>query len=118
MYDSEEVLMYLFASVACFNSEGTFDILIKRNNLFKVNKEWNDLFSSPKIFYQLSSFQNSVERRKLDQIALRIALDREFFFMIDCILDRSVMTKEIVQILLTENQKKLLVQQISKPKRP
>ena len=51
MYDSEEVLMYLYAGVACFNSEKMFDILLKRNNFFKIKKEWFELFSVPKIFY-------------------------------------------------------------------
>ena len=39
IYDSEELLMYLYAAVSCFNNEKVFDQLLKRNNYFKVNKE-------------------------------------------------------------------------------
>ena len=51
LYDTEEVFMYLFCAVSCFNSEKIFDILLKRNNYFKVNKEWNLLFSTNRVFY-------------------------------------------------------------------
>lgn len=96
LYDSEEVLMYLYCAVSCFNSEKVFDTLLKRNNYFKVNKELNQLFSSSRLFLQLSGFSSSIERRRFDQIVIRIAIERDFFFMCDLILDRSLMTKEII----------------------
>lgn len=103
LYDSEEVLMYLYAAVSCFNSEKVFDGLLRRNNYFKVNKELNQLFTSSHVFLQLSGFSSSVERRKFDCIVLRLAIERDFFFMSEIILDRSLMTKEMIQILLQEN---------------
>ncbi len=49
---------------------------------------------------------------------MKIAVERDFYFMVELILSRSLVTKEMIQILLAENQKKLLVQQISKGKKP
>ena len=34
LLDSGEVLMTLYAAVFCFNAEGAFDILLKRDNYF------------------------------------------------------------------------------------
>jgi hypothetical protein len=45
IFDSDEVLMILYACVVCFNSEKAFDILLRRNNFFKFKKEWFKLFS-------------------------------------------------------------------------
>ena len=50
IFDSEEVLMYLYAAVACFSTENIFDRLLRRNNYFEVNSEWYELFSLPRIF--------------------------------------------------------------------
>ena len=50
IYDADEVLMLLYCAVTCFNSEKAFDILLKRNNYFRVKPEWFALFQIPKIF--------------------------------------------------------------------
>lgn len=41
LYDSEEILMFLYAAVSCFNSEKVFEGLLRRNNYFKAIKELN-----------------------------------------------------------------------------
>lgn len=38
VYDSEEVLMYLYAALSCFNSDRVFHGLLKKNNYFEFNK--------------------------------------------------------------------------------
>ena len=50
LYDSEEILMYLYAAVSCFNSEKVFEGLLKKNNYFKHIKELNQLFISSHVF--------------------------------------------------------------------
>lgn len=103
MLDSEEVFMYLYCAVACFNNEKVFSIMIQRNNNFKVTKAWYMLFSTPRIFSQLVGFRASIERRRFDSIAMKIAIERDFYFMVELILTRSLVTKELIQILLAEN---------------
>lgn len=53
--DSDEVMMLLYSSVVCFNSEKAFDILLRRNNSFKHKPEWANLFSFPKVFLHLQT---------------------------------------------------------------
>ncbi len=45
IYDSDEVLMMIYAAVVCFNSEKGFDILLRRNSYFRHKKEWHSLFT-------------------------------------------------------------------------
>ena len=91
--------------------------MVKRNNYFKTKQEWHNLFSVPRIYQILQSQLISPERRKFDLIALKVAFERDIYFMAELILDRSRITKELIQILLQENQKKMLVQLISKKPR-
>jgi len=41
IYDGDEVLMYIYAAVTVFHSEQVFYTLLRRNNFFEVNPEWN-----------------------------------------------------------------------------
>jgi hypothetical protein len=118
IFDSDEVLMLLYSSVVCFNSEKAFDILLKRNNYFKFKGDWHTLFSSIRIFQTLQVQLTSSDRRKFDLIALRAAFEKELQFMVDLILERSRITKELMWILLQEDQNNLLVSLIAKQPRP
>jgi hypothetical protein len=42
--------MLIYTAVVCFNSEKGFDVMVKRNNYFKLKSEWNKLFTIPKIY--------------------------------------------------------------------
>lgn len=56
IYDTEDVLMFIYSSVVTFNDEHVFNTLIKRNNYFEVNPDLHVLLSQPKIFYQFQRF--------------------------------------------------------------
>ena len=49
-FDSGEILMLLYASVVCFNSERAFDILLKRDNYFKSKPTWHAIFKVPRVY--------------------------------------------------------------------
>ena len=51
IYDTDEVLMYLYAAVAYFNSEDVFQYMIMNNNYFEVSPDLHHLFSEPGIYY-------------------------------------------------------------------
>lgn len=60
----------------------------------------------------------SSERAQLDVIALRIAIERELTFMSDLILENIVMTQEVLALLASEKQHRLLIDMLLKPIRP
>ena len=95
IYDTEEVLMLVYCAIVCFNSEQAFDILMKRNNFFKMKPEWNAVFAAPKVYHILSQLI-SPERRKFDLLTIKTAFERDLYFMADLILERSRVTKEII----------------------
>ena len=117
IFDSDECLMLIYAAVVCFNSEKAFDIILRRNNNFRLKPEWHTLFSSPRIYSCLAYQLTSPERRKLDLLTLKSAFDKDLYFMADVVLDRSRITKQLIQVILGENQKKLLVSMVSKSPR-
>ena len=116
--DSEEVLMLLYASAVCFNSEKAFDVLLRRNNFFKHKHEWHSLFVAPRVFSKLQAHLTSSERAKLDLLVLGFALEKDLYFMADLVLSRSVVTPTLVLALMHKNEKKMLVQLLSKRPRP
>lgn len=63
IFDSDETLMLIYAAIVCFNSEKAFDILLRRNNYFKMKPEWHQLFTSPRLFHCLAYQLISPERR-------------------------------------------------------
>ena len=116
--DSGEVLMLLYCSVVCFNSERAFDILLKRDNYFKQKPDWHKLFNSPKVYQTLKTLPISPERRNFDIITLKEAFDKDLNFMVYLVLERSRITREIIWTLLADDQKNMLVSLISKRPRP
>ena len=38
VHNNQEVIMIMYCAVECFNSDQAFDIIVKRNNYFKVNQ--------------------------------------------------------------------------------
>ena len=85
IFDSDEVLMLAYCAVVCFNSQQAFDILMKRNNHFKLKPEWHAVFAAPKVFMTLQI--NSPERRKLDLLTIKTAFERDLNFMVDLVLE-------------------------------
>lgn len=51
-------------------------------------------------------------------IAMATSIDKDLHFMTELIIFRSRMTKELLQILLSNDRWKLVIQQISNAKRP
>ena len=94
--------MLLYCSIVCFRSQQAFDILLKRNNYFKVNSEWHRLFSSANLYSCLLTEPISPERGMFDLLALKASFDKELSFMTELILERAIMTKDMILVLLSE----------------
>jgi hypothetical protein len=92
--------MVLYCSVMCFNQERAFDILLKRDNFFKQKPDWHRLFSAPKIYQCLKNQPISPDRRQFDLITLREAFDKDLMFMVEIILERSRITRDIIQVMI------------------
>ena len=78
LVDVVEALMYIYASVAIPKfqpeSEDLFNALVLKFEQFKLNEKWNSLFVQPSIFFKLTDFQASAERRQLDVLVLKCAI--------------------------------------------
>jgi hypothetical protein len=118
LLDSGEVLMILYASVVCFNAEGAFDILLKRDNYFAAKSSWNKIFATPRIFPRLQLMPNSLERRAFDIITLKEAYERDLGFMVDLVLERARITIEVIDVMLREDQKNAIVALVARRPRP
>jgi hypothetical protein len=70
------------------------------------------------VYQTLKTQLISPERSNFDIITLKEAFDKDLNFMVDLILERSRITKEIIWALLGEDQKNMLVSLISKRPRP
>jgi hypothetical protein len=116
--DSGEVLMILYASVVCFNAESAFDILLKRDNYFASKPTWHLLFSQKRVFPRLQLVPVSPERRSFDLLTLKEAYDKDLSFMSELVLERARITKEVIDVMLREDQKNAIVGLISRRPRP
>lgn len=110
--------MVLYCSVVCFNQERAFDIMLKRDNYFKQKPDWYRLFATPKIYQCLKNQPISPDRRQFDLITLREAFDKDLIFMVEIILERSRITRDIIQVMVQEDQNNMLVSLVSKRPRP
>ena len=116
--DSGEVLMILYASVVCFNAESAFDILLRRDNYFASKPAWHLLFSQKRVFPRLQLVPGCPERRSFDLITLKEAYDKDLSFMSELVLERARITKEVIDVMLREDQKNAIVGLISRRPRP
>ena len=110
--------MGLYLAVSRFNSAKMFQSLLVKNNSFKdLQPEWHLLFTERNIFQKLQKFNTSIERSQFNFLVLAKALQNEYDFMVDEILDgRTPVTNKVIELLIKQDQKQRLIQLIAIPK--
>ena len=118
LLDRDEVLMALYLAVTRFNQVGIFNFLLVKNHSFQeLEPEWYLLFTEKNVFATLRNIKTSAQRSQFNAIVLLKALQNDYQFIVSDMLDgRAPITNKIVELLIRENQKKLLVSLISIPK--
>lgn len=97
IYDQDENLMLLYVAAICMNNERAFDQILARTSNFKINADWNVLFSQAQIFSKIQQFpQQTAERAQLDIIVLKASLERDMVFITELVLDRAICTPSLI----------------------
>ncbi len=74
--------------------------------------------SVTRVFHKLQLVPNSPERLEFDLIVIGEAYEKDLSFMVELVLERARITKQIIWLMLQEDQKNALVGLISKRPRP
>lgn len=113
-----ELFMALYLSVSRFAEEHSFSVMLMRNNNFKdLQPEWYELFSPLEIYQTLLLKKDSAQRQKFNLMALKVAVQNEYYFMVDEILDgRAYVTPQMLEFLLQEEQHHRLINMIVIPR--
>jgi len=119
--DYGEILMALYLCVRYFGSqkgERVFTSLLVKNNSFKeVEPTWYLLFTQSNIFATLCRMQTSVERSQFNVIVLKKALERDFEFMIDELLDGQIpVSNKMIELLLAGERERSLINLLTQTK--
>ena len=110
--------MVMYVAVVLMNTPAVFEIMMDKHQNFKTKPVWHVLFSTPGIFQLLrdssinhkgsagapptsllaaESFQ---ERQKFDELVLKVALERDLLFVTEIILERSLITPQLISLLM------------------
>ena len=116
--DSEEALLIMFVAVAFLNKQDVFQNILDKFNQFKFKPEWHALFSQPGIFKNLQAFPGMAERNNLNSIALNILLEKELEKLTEIMLEQSVITPELISILIKHGKSKMVIGLLDRPIRP
>jgi hypothetical protein len=116
--DPEEALMVIFACVAAMNKPVMFEFLVKKHNYFKMKPVWHALFSMKNIFVNMQNFTSHAERCKLDELVLQVALERDLVFLTEVLLERAVVTPELISLLLKDGQQLQVINLLRRPIKP
>ena len=109
----------MFVAVAFLNMENVFKNILEKFDHFKTLKpEWYVLFSQPQIFKNLQAFPSMAERNTFNAIALNILLEKDLEKLTEIMLEQSVITPELISILIKHNQSKLVIGLLDRPIRP
>lgn len=89
-----------------------------KNNSFKeVEPTWYLLFTQSNIFATLCRMQTSVERSQFNVIVLKKALEREFEFMVDELLDGQIpVSNKMIELLLAGERDRSLINLLTQTK--
>mmetsp|Transcript_37710 Transcript_37710/g.57743 ORF Transcript_37710/g.57743 Transcript_37710/m.57743 type:complete len:157 (-) Transcript_37710:1989-2459(-) len=114
----DEQLMALYLCVTRFSSERAFQkILVRSTSFTDHSSTWYTLFTDNNIFSKLQNSKTSKERCDFNLIALEVAIKNEYAFMVEEILDgRAVVTNQMVELMLRENQIRRLVHLVAIPR--
>jgi hypothetical protein len=117
LLDKDEVLMALYLCVSRFLNPNAFQAMLVRNGSFKdLQPLWYLLFTERNVFSKLTQDQRSIERCQFNLIVLTQALERDYIFILEDLLDgRAPVTSEMVAHMLLEGHLKLLVKLIAVP---
>lgn len=109
----------MFVAVAFLNMENVFKNILEKFDHFKTLKpDWYVLFSQPQIFKNLQAFPSMAERNTLNAIALNILLEKDLEKLTEIMLEQSVITPEMISILIKHNQSQLVIGLLDRPIRP
>ena len=49
------------------------------------------------------------ERQKFDEIVLKVALERDLIFIVEALLDRAVITPQLLSLLMQNQQQQMII---------
>ena len=95
-----------------------FKHISHKNNQFKFKPAWHALFSQHNVFQSLQTFPSHAQRGKFDEFVLKVALEKDLDFMTQLVVDRAVITPQLISVLANDNQQRMIIDLLSKPIRP
>ena len=119
MTDPQESLLLAYVAATFMHNFGAFDHILHRNNFFQMKASWHALLAQNHIYSRLQETQMSKERAVFDIMVIQISIEYDLAFMTDLVLEHTVITPSMLNVLLQEGQSKLLirlVQLATKPK--
>ena len=94
--------MLIYVSVVVMNTPQVFDTMMEQHQNFKTKPVWHVLFSTPAIFRILQGQPTVAERQKFDELVLKVALERDLIFIQEIALDRSIITPQLLSLLMAD----------------
>ena len=58
------------------------------------------------------------ERQKFDELVLKVALERDLTFITNIVLDKAVISPQLLSLLLQDQQQNIIVSLVTRPDRP
>ena len=101
--------MVMYVAVVIMNTPQVFDMMREKHQRFKTKPVWHVLFSTPRIFMILQGSQTMAERQKFDELVLKAALERNLHFITEQVLEKSVITPQIISLLIQENEQNMII---------
>jgi hypothetical protein len=78
---------------------------VSKNAQFKIYPQWYALFSQPNIYDIVKNYESQAERCKLNELVLEQALEKDLTFIVELLLDLSVITPKLISLLFKDNQR-------------
>ena len=97
-----DALMIIFACIV-LNEQQLFEQVVSKNAQFKIYPQWYALFSQPNIYDTVKNYESQAERCKLNELVLEIALEKDLTFIVELLLDLSVITPKLISLLFKDN---------------
>jgi hypothetical protein len=104
----DECLMILYCAIVCQNSVPVYNNILSRMDYFKLRPQLHVVFQKQQqdnqFFYNLQMHPDCTSgRQRLDMVVLKASLEKDLQFMTSLVLDRALLTPQMLLVLLEED---------------